>query len=159
MARYRVEPARRVAGEIVVPGDKSISHRALMLGGIAEGRTGIAGFLPSEDCHATLAALRAMGVAIERHSATRLSVEGVGAGGLSAPAHVLDMGNSGTAMRLFEGLLAGQRFRATLTGDASLVRRPMERVAQPLRAMGAGIATRDGKPPVEVTGAPLVAID
>lgn len=158
-ARYRLEPARRVAGEIAVPGDKSISHRALMLGGIAEGRTEITGFLPGEDCHATLGALRAMGVTVEQHTATRLSVHGVGTQGLSAPARVLDMGNSGTAMRLFMGLLAGQRFGATLAGDASLTRRPMERVAQPLRAMGAVIATRDGKPPVAITGAPLVAID
>ena len=142
-----------------MPGDKSISHRALMLGGIAEGRTEITGFLPGEDCHATLGALRAMGVTVEQHTATRLSVHGVGTQGLSAPARVLDMGNSGTAMRLFMGLLAGQRFGATLAGDASLTRRPMERVAQPLRAMGAVIATRDGKPPVAITGAPLVAID
>jgi len=158
--RYVVQPAARVGGELTVPGDKSISHRALMLGGIADGRTGIHGFLPSEDCHATLAALRAMGVAIEQHSATQLTVHGAGARGLAAPGQVLDMGNSGTALRLFMGLLAAQRFDSTLIGDASLMRRPMERVALPLRAMGAAIETAQGTPPVQIGGGrQLTAID
>jgi len=151
-ARYLVQPGERVGGELTVPGDKSISHRALMLGGIAEGRTEIHGFLPSEDCLATLAALRTMGVTVEQPEPTRICVHGGGARGLSAPAQVLDLGNSGTALRLFMGLLAGQPFDTTLTGDASLVRRPMERVASPLREMGAVIETRDGKPPVRITG-------
>lgn len=155
-----MQPATRVGGELTVPGDKSISHRSLMLGGIATGRTEIFGFLPSEDCHATLAALRAMGVAIEQHSATHVSVEGAGARGLAAPARALDMGNSGTAMRLFMGLLASQRFDTTLIGDASLMQRPMERVAKPLRAMGACIDTASDRPPVRITGArALTAID
>lgn len=159
-ARYVVQPAARVGGELTVPGDKSISHRALMLGGIAAGRTEIAGFLPSEDCHATLAALRAMGVGVEQHSATQLTVQGAGARGLAAPGQVLDMGNSGTALRLFMGLLAPQPFDTTLIGDASLMRRPMERVAQPLRAMGAAIATAQGMPPVHIGGGrALAAID
>ena len=159
-ARYVVQPAARVGGELTVPGDKSISHRALMLGGIADGQTGIHGFLPSEDCHATLAALRAMGVAIEQHSATQLTVHGAGARGLAAPGQVLDMGNSGTALRLFMGLLAAQRFDSTLIGDASLMRRPMERVALPLRAMGAAIETAQGTPPVQIGGGrQLTAID
>lgn len=155
-----VQPAARVGGELTVPGDKSISHRALMLGGIAAGQTGITGFLPSEDCHATLAALRAMGVAIEQHSATQLTVHGAGARGLAAPGQVLDMGNSGTALRLFMGLLAAQPFDSTLIGDASLMRRPMERVALPLRAMGAAIETAQGTPPVQIGGGrKLTAID
>lgn len=159
-ARYRLEPAASVGGEITIPGDKSISHRALMLGGIAAGRTEIHGFLPSEDCLATLAALAAMGIAVERHSATQLTVHGAGVRGLGAPAATLDMGNSGTALRLFMGLLAAQRFDSTLIGDASLMRRPMERVATPLRAMGAAIATAGGKPPVHITGGRrLVAIE
>lgn len=150
----------RVGGEIIVPGDKSISHRALMLGAIAAGRTEIEGFLPGADCHATLGALRAMSVVIEEHSATALTVHGAGPRGLAAPARPLDMGNSGTALRLFMGLLAAQRFDSTLTGDASLVKRPMERVAQPLRAMGAGVETTDGKPPVRLRGGrALTAID
>ncbi len=153
-------PARSVGGEVVVPGDKSVSHRALMLGGIAEGTTEIDGFLASEDCLATLAALRALGVAIERSAPTRVRVMGAGMHGLRAAATPLDMGNAGTAMRLFMGLLAGRPFDSTLVGDASLMRRPMERAAIPLRAMGAAIETRDGRPPVVIRGGrPLHAID
>lgn len=159
-ARYLVQPSARVGGELTVPGDKSISHRALMLGGIAHGPSEIRGFLPSEDCHATLAALRAMGVVVEQHSATHLTVHGAGARGLAAPGRVLDMGNSGTALRLFMGLLAAQAFDTTLIGDASLMQRPMERVAKPLRAMGAAIETAGGKPPVRIAGGrPLTSID
>jgi prephenate dehydrogenase/3-phosphoshikimate 1-carboxyvinyltransferase len=151
-SRYRLAPVRRVEGELTVPGDKSVSHRALMLGGIAEGATQIRGFLASEDCLATLGALRALGVAIERPEPTQVMIAGVGRHGLRAPQTALDMGNAGTAMRLFMGLLAGQRFDATLVGDASLTRRPMERVARPLRDMGAAIETTDGHPPVTVRG-------
>lgn len=159
-ARYVVHPASRVGGELTVPGDKSISHRSLMLGGIAAGRSEIRGFLPSEDCHATLAALRAMGVDVKQHAATHLVVHGAGTRGLAAPGQVLDMGNSGTALRLFMGLLAAQSFDTTLVGDASLMRRPMERVAQPLRAMGAAIETTEGRPPVRIAGGrALTAID
>jgi 3-phosphoshikimate 1-carboxyvinyltransferase len=158
--RYLVRPARSVRGELSVPGDKSISHRALMLGGIAEGRSDIDGFLASEDCLATLAALRALGVRIERPSESRVQVYGVGREGLRAPSGALDMGNAGTAMRLFMGLLAGQPFDSTLVGDASLMRRPMERVAQPLRAMGAQIQTQQDRPPVQIGGgSALHAID
>ena len=136
--RYLARAGRAACtGSCSVPGDKSISHRALMLGGIAEGDTEIEGFLASEDCLATLAALRALGVAIERPAETEVRVHGVGpARPARASAAPLDMGNAGTAMRLFMGLLAGQRFDSTLIGDASLMRRPMERVAQPLRAHG-----------------------
>jgi len=131
-----------------------------MLGGIAEGRTQVSGFLASEDCLATLAALRALGVEIERPAETEVRLQGAGLEGLRAPGAALDMGNAGTAMRLFMGLLAGQPFDSTLVGDASLMRRPMERVAQPLRAMGAQIETQAGKPPVQIQGgAGLNAID
>ncbi len=145
-------PAARIEGQIRVPGDKSISHRAVMLGAIARGRTEVRGFLPGADCLATLAAVEAMGVRTVRYDLTGVAIEGAGLHGLRAPAGALDMGNSGTAMRLMTGLLAGQRFDSTLTGDASLSRRPMERVAQPLRLMGARIETRDGLPPVRVRG-------
>jgi 3-phosphoshikimate 1-carboxyvinyltransferase len=158
--RYIVRPAASVHGELTVPGDKSISHRALMLGGIAAGQTLISGFLASEDCLATLAALSALGVRIERPQETLVRVQGVGHDGLAAAAGALDMGHAGTAMRLLMGLLAGQRFDSTLIGDASLMRRPMERVAAPLRAMGARIDTQSGKPPVRIHGgAALQGID
>jgi 3-phosphoshikimate 1-carboxyvinyltransferase len=149
---YQVAPAVRVSGEVTVPGDKSISHRSLMLGGIATGDTRISGFLASEDCLATLSALRALGVGIERPQATQVIVKGVGADGLHGAAAPLDMGNAGTAMRLSMGLLAGMPFASTLIGDASLMRRPMERVAGPLRQMGAMITTHDGRPPVLLQG-------
>lgn len=149
---YRVLPARRVQGTLTVPGDKSISHRALMLAGIAEGRTVIDGFLESEDCLATLAAMRALGVGVERPGSQSVAVHGVGLHGLAASATALDLRNSGTAMRLFTGLLAGQPFDSELIGDASLMRRPMERVAVPLRLMGARIETSSGRPPVRIRG-------
>jgi cyclohexadieny/prephenate dehydrogenase / 3-phosphoshikimate 1-carboxyvinyltransferase len=157
---WRVAPARRVAGEVRVPGDKSVSHRGLMLGGLANGVTEIEGFLASEDCLATLAALKALGVSIERPAPTRVRVQGVGLQGLRAPAGPLDMGNAGTAMRLFMGLLAWRPFDSTLVGDSSLMKRPMERAATPLRAMGAVIETQGGKPPVVLRGGhPLHGID
>jgi 3-phosphoshikimate 1-carboxyvinyltransferase len=152
MARYIVGPGGRVEGEITVPGDKSISHRALMLGGIAEGVTDITGFLAGEDCLATLRALQAMGVQIDRPEADHVIVRGVGLEGLAGAATPLDMGNAGTAMRLFMGLLAPQQFSSTLIGDESLMRRPMERVAAPLRLMGADIKTNAGRPPVRIEG-------
>jgi 3-phosphoshikimate 1-carboxyvinyltransferase len=145
-----VRPARSVHGELCIPGDKSISHRSLMLGAIAQGATSISGFLASEDCLATLAALGALGVVVARPAETQLQVHGVGQHGLTAAASTLDMGNAGTAIRLLMGLLAGQRFDSTLVGDASLMRRPMERVAAPLRTMGARIDTDHGRPPVHI---------
>src|ERR1700704_4231310 len=131
MARYIVGPGGKIEGEIAVPGDKSISHRALMLGGIAQGVTDIRGFLAGEDCLATLRALQALGVRIERPQEQHVIVHGVGVEGLHASAAPLDMGNAGTAMRLSMGLLAPQGFGSTLVGDESLMRRPMERVAAP----------------------------
>lgn len=160
MSRYRLAPGGSVTGELRVPGDKSISHRALMLGGIAEGTSEVSGFLASEDCLATLAALQALGIRIERPERERVIVHGAGLEGLRAAAHALDMGNAGTAMRLFMGLLAGRPFDSTLIGDASLMRRPMERVAVPLRQMGARITTVEGRPPVHILGGgPLQGID
>jgi 3-phosphoshikimate 1-carboxyvinyltransferase len=159
-SRYRLRPVREVGGTLQVPGDKSISHRALMFGGIASGVTRIRGFLESEDCLATLHALEAFGVHIERPAAQQLRVHGAGAQGLRAANRALDLGNAGTAMRLFMGLLAPQSFDSTLVGDRSLMRRPMERVAAPLRLMGADIATTEGHPPVVIRGGrELVGID
>ena len=124
-----------------------------MLGAIAEGDTDITGFLAGEDCLATARALQALGVRIERtRAARRCWCTACGSDGLRAAAAALDMGNAGTAMRLFMGLLAPQRFDSTLVGDGSLMRRPMERVAVPLRLMGAQISTADGRPPVQIRG-------
>jgi 3-phosphoshikimate 1-carboxyvinyltransferase len=159
-AVYFCQPGSTIGGEISVPGDKSVSHRSLMLGGIAEGTTEVRGFLESEDCLATLAALRALGVNIARFGGNRVTIHGVGMDGFKAPAAPLDMGNAGTAMRLSMGLLAGQKFDSTLVGDSSLMKRPMERVAKPLREMGAQITTQNGLPPVRIHGGDrLHAID
>jgi 3-phosphoshikimate 1-carboxyvinyltransferase len=151
-AAWRVSPATHCGGELEVPGDKSISHRSLMLGALAEGVTEVEGFLDGEDCLATLRAVEALGVRVERPSERSLRIRGVGLRGLHAPATRLDMGNAGTAMRLFMGLLSAQGFDSELIGDASLMQRPMERAAQPLRAMGAEIATEGGRPPVRIRG-------
>ncbi len=159
MGSYRVAPAPGLAGEVTVPGDKSISHRAVMFGAIARGTTRVTGFLEGEDCLSTMRAVRELGVRVERPGPGEVIVHGVGLRGLGAPAGTLDMGNAGTAMRLFMGLLAAQPFDSVLVGDESLMRRPMERAATPLRAMGARIATTDGRPPVRITGgAPLQGI-
>ncbi|HSN70297.1 MAG TPA: 3-phosphoshikimate 1-carboxyvinyltransferase [Steroidobacteraceae bacterium] len=149
---YRAAPVANLSGSITVPGDKSISHRALMLGGIADGVTQIEGFLESEDCLATMRAMQALGVQIERPASRSVRVHGVGLHGLKAAQTALDMGNSGTAMRLMTGLLSGQGFDSVLVGDESLMRRPMERVAAPLRLMGADIETLEGRPPVQIRG-------
>lgn len=142
-----------VAGDIRVPGDKSISHRSIMLGSLADGVTEIEGFLEGEDALATLQAFRDMGVVIEGPDRGSVKVYGVGLHGLKAPAGPLYLGNSGTSMRLLTGLLAAQPFDTVLTGDASLSRRPMERVAKPLRTMGAQIETGEqGRPPVRIHG-------
>ena len=153
-ARYRVLPGGHVAGTLTVAGDKSISHRALMLGAIAEGDTHVTGFLAGEDCLATARALGELGVRMEWPRDTEVLVHGVGPRGLRPPTVPLDMGNAGTAMRLFTGLLAPQSFNSTLVGDESLMRRPMQRVVVPLAMMGAQIRTHDGRPPVEIRGTP-----
>jgi 3-phosphoshikimate 1-carboxyvinyltransferase len=151
---WRVAPGGVVEGSVAMPGDKSISHRALMLGALAAGQTHISGFLAGEDCLATARALESLGVRIERLGETELRVHGAGADGLRAAPGPLDMGNAGTAMRLMMGLLAPQRFDSILVGDQSLMRRPMERVALPLRMMGAHIDTDQGRPPVRIRGTP-----
>ncbi|MBT8100359.1 MAG: bifunctional prephenate dehydrogenase/3-phosphoshikimate 1-carboxyvinyltransferase, partial [Gammaproteobacteria bacterium] len=150
---FLVSPSTCHDAVVTVPGDKSISHRAVMLGSIANGQSRIHGFLPGEDCLATLDAFAQMGVKVERHDTTTLTVHGVGLHGLTAPPGTLDLGNSGTAMRLMAGLLAGQRFSTTLSGDASLNGRPMMRVVTPLTEMGAAIDSDcDGSPPLQITG-------
>ena len=150
--KFEAQPALGVSGAVTVPGDKSISHRALMLSGIAEGTSEVTGFLAGEDCLASLTAMRALGVRIEQPSPTRVLIRGAGLHGLRAPGVTLDMGNAGTAMRLFTGLLSGQAFDSRLIGDTSLMKRPMERVAMPLREMGADVRTHDGMPPLDIGG-------
>jgi 3-phosphoshikimate 1-carboxyvinyltransferase len=152
---WRCSPASSLQGHVQVPGDKSITQRALILSSIAAGTSQVTGALDAEDCRSTVTALRALGARIAG-SGTQLEIMG---GSLHAPASPLDLGNSGTGLRLLTGLLAGQPFCATLTGDASLRRRPMQRVAEPLRRMGATIETAAGCPPVTVTGRPLRGID
>jgi 3-phosphoshikimate 1-carboxyvinyltransferase len=152
MRNFEARPASSVSGAVAVPGDKSISHRSLMLLGLAQGMSEVTGFLASEDCLATLAAMRALGVRIEQRSPTHVLIHGVGLRGLRAAGRALDMGNAGTAMRLFTGLLSAQAFDSQLIGDASLMKRPMERVAKPLRDMGADVRTHDGTPPVDISG-------
>jgi len=134
---FQVNPSKVSDASVTVPGDKSVSHRALMLGSIATGRTKIKGFLTGEDCLATMAAMQSLGVEIKQLSATEISIQGVGLHGLQAPTADLDLGNSGTAMRLIAGLLAGQELSSVLTGDESLSGRPMSRIIMPLKLMGA----------------------
>jgi 3-phosphoshikimate 1-carboxyvinyltransferase len=140
-------------GTLRVPGDKSISHRSIMFGSLAEGTSHISGFLEGEDSLNTLRAFQAMGVKIEGPVDGRVTIEGVGMHGLKAPAQPLDLGNSGTSMRLLAGLMAGQRFDVELSGDVSLSKRPMKRVTDPLSEMGAKVDTAEGgKPPLKITG-------
>jgi len=140
---FVVNPGGSLQGRVRVPGDKSISHRAVMLGSLAEGTTQVTGFLEGEDSLATLRAFRAMGVEIEGPQEGRVTIHGVGMHGLKQPDGPLDLGNSGTSMRLLAGLLSGQGFEVTLTGDASLSSRPMRRVTEPLARMGADIETTE----------------
>ncbi len=150
---FLASPGGQVNGSIRVPGDKSISHRAIMLGSLAEGVTEIDGFLEGEDALATIQAFRDMGVVIEGPEKGRVVVHGVGLHGLQAPPGPIYVGNSGTTMRLLSGILAAQNFDTTLTGDASLSKRPMNRIAKPLREMGAVIETAaEGRPPLTLRG-------
>ncbi|WP_416234849.1 3-phosphoshikimate 1-carboxyvinyltransferase [Methylophaga sp. OBS1] len=150
--KYIVHPGGQITGELRVPGDKSISHRSIMLGALAEGTTEVTGFLEGEDALATLAAFRAMGVHIIGPDKGKVTIHGVGMHGLKAPEADLYLGNSGTSMRLLSGLLAAQNFDVTLTGDKSLSGRPMKRVTDPLALMGAEIDTNEGKPPLKIHG-------
>lgn len=156
MQSYTVQPAKSVRGEMKVPGDKSISHRSIMLGSIARGITTVRGFLRGEDNLATLNAFRAMGINVEDDGET-LRISGKGLHGLAEPSDVLDCGNSGTSMRLITGLLAGQKFFSVLTGDKYLRNRPMKRVIEPLSKMGASIFGRAGgdKAPLAIVGGEL----
>lgn len=150
---YTVSPGGPLSGVVKVAGDKSISHRAVILAALAEGRSVITGLLEGEDVLGTIAAFRALGVSLEGPQEGRLVVEGAGLHGLKAPVGALDLGNSGTSMRLLAGLLSAQSFGARLVGDESLMKRPMERVAAPLRRMGAAIQTAEGgRPPLYILG-------
>ena len=166
MSQLTVHPGAPLQGRVRVPGDKSISHRALLLGALAQGTSQISGFLPSGDCLATLTCLRALGVEVapvlSPHAEEGLStliVHGRGLHGLQAPTVPLNCVRSGTTMRLLAGILAGQPFRSTLTGDPQLLRRPMHRVVEPLRRMGAEIGDTDGHAPLTVDGRPLHGCD
>lgn len=158
----KVKPAGKIEGELQVPGDKSVSHRAVIFASLADGPTRITGFLPGEDCLCTVRAMQALGTSIEfvDQAKTTLFIEGTGAK-LRAANEALDCGNSGTAMRLLAGLLAGQDFDSKLFGDASLSSRPMRRIIDPLTRMGAKIYAlgEKGTPPLEIKGSPLKAID
>jgi 3-phosphoshikimate 1-carboxyvinyltransferase len=161
MSALRVEGGAPLRGRARVPGDKSISHRALMLGAIAEGTSRVENFLPSADCQATLGVVRALGVQVEEDSPTLLTVHGRGMRGLQEADDLLDCGRSGTTMRLLAGLLAGQPFFSVLSGDGQLRRRPMARIVDPLRLMGVTVMGRDGgrRPPLAIQGGSLKGID
>lgn len=159
MSSLTVKSARSLRGAIEVPGDKSVTHRAVMLASLAQGRSSIAGYCRGEDCLNTMRACRAMGIEIQE-SPDRFDVQGKGLWGLSEPKGPIDCGNSGTGIRLLTGLLAGQDFFTVLTGDASIRRRPMGRIVRPLREMGASIAGRSGGElaPLAITGRKLTSI-
>jgi 3-phosphoshikimate 1-carboxyvinyltransferase len=154
----KIEPATAVRGHIAVPGDKSISHRAVLLGAIGEGQTTVRGFGRSADTEATIAAVRALGVTVHEDDVDTVRIEGAGLRGLREPDGPIDCGNSGTTLRLLAGILAGQEGRFELTGDESLRGRPVDRIAEPLAQMGAQVDIADGKPPLVVEGGELRAI-
>jgi len=151
MSKFIASPANSLSGNLKVPGDKSISHRSIMLGSLSHGITKVSGFLEGEDALSTLKAFQAMGVKIERDG-DNVTIHGVGINGLKKPQGPLDLGNSGTSIRLMSGILAAQAFDCELVGDESLSKRPMNRVINPLRDMGAIIDSNDGKPPLKITG-------
>jgi 3-phosphoshikimate 1-carboxyvinyltransferase len=154
----KIEPAAAIAGHIAVPGDKSISHRAVMIGAVGEGATAVRGFGRSRDTEATISAVRALGATVDEVDVDTLRVQGVGLRGLREPSGPIDCGNSGTTLRLLAGLLAAQTGRFELTGDDSLRGRPVDRIAVPLDEMGAHVETTDGKPPLTVEGKALKGI-
>jgi 3-phosphoshikimate 1-carboxyvinyltransferase len=161
MRNLIVHPSGALRGSATAPGDKSISHRALLLGALAEGDTTVRGWVHADVCLATLRCVRGLGVAVDQHSETELTVHGVGLNGLVEPVDVLDCAGSGTTMRLLAGILAGQPFTSVLTGSEALRRRPMGRIADPLRLMGATVLGRqDGRlPPLTIRGGSLRGID
>jgi 3-phosphoshikimate 1-carboxyvinyltransferase len=155
----RISPARRLSGQVLLPGDKSISHRYAMLSGIAEGPSRLYNYSSGADCQSSLNCMRSLGVSWSKNGST-VEVEGRGLNGLQAPSEALDAGNSGSTIRMLSGILAAQPFVTRIEGDESLSRRPMERIMTPLREMGATITAREGRyPPLEVNGGPLRAID
>lgn len=154
----KIEPAAAITGHFAVPGDKSISHRAVLLAAIGEGETRVSGFGRSADTEATIGAVRALGATVYEADADTLRVFGNGLRGLTAPTEPIDCANAGTLMRLLPGILAGQEGRFELTGDESLRSRPMERIAAPLRQMGASIETTEGRAPIVIEGGPLTPI-
>ena len=147
----KITPARRINGRVQVPGDKSISHRAAIIAALANGVSRITNFSPSEDCAATLSCLRKLGVSIQAEGSSVI-VQGAGGSGLRAANEALYCGNSGSTMRMLAGVLAGQDFSTTLTGDDSLTSRPMQRIIEPLQLMGAELGSKNGKPPLTVKG-------
>src|SRR4029077_5369885 len=160
MAKKVISPGGSVSGVVELPGDKSISHRFAILAALAEGRSGIANYSTAADCRSTLGCLERLGVEIKIGRDRDVQIIGAGLEGLRAPKRALDAENSGSTMRMLAGVLAGQTFTSTLTGDSSLRRRPMRRVIEPLREMGAGIHSRDGDvAPLEIRGGNLRAID
>jgi 3-phosphoshikimate 1-carboxyvinyltransferase len=159
MAKKTISPGGNVTGVVELPGDKSISHRYAILTSIAEGSSEIWNYSSSADCRSTVECMRKLGIEIDV-TPERVRVAGKGLDGLKAPRRALDAGNSGSTIRMLSGLLAGQNFTSTITGDKSLQRRPMRRVAEPLRQMGAEIRAKDGdRAPIEIRGAKLKAID
>ncbi len=155
----RIEPAARIDGHIGVPGDKSVSHRAVLIGALGEGETRISRFGRSQDTEATLAAVRSLGVGVEEADIDTLVVNGVGLRGLAEPSGAVDCANAGTLARLLTGILSFQSGRFELAGDASLSRRPMQRVVEPLERMGASLATSEGRLPLLIEGRELHGID
>ncbi len=155
---YCIKEAKKLRGEIRVPGDKSISHRGIMLGSLAEGDTHLHGFLEGADCLSSIACFQKMGIEIERDG-SNVTIHGKGLHGLTKPSEILDAGNSGTTTRLMSGILAGQDFSSTITGDDSLRTRPMKRVITPLSEMGAVIDSDNGCLPMTITGGHLHGID
>lgn len=150
---------KALRGKVTIPGDKSISHRAVMFGSLAKGTTEVTNFLQGADCLSTIDAFRNMGIEIE-NTPQKILIHGKGLHGLCAPSSVLNMGNSGTTTRLISGILAGQSFESTLTGDASIQKRPMRRIMEPLSLMGADITSVNGNDcaPLHITGRPLHGI-
>lgn len=159
MSQLSIRSRGPLEGRVRVPGDKSISHRWLLLGALAEGSSTIKGFLPAADCLASLACIQALGVEVSRHDATTLTIHGRGLDGLRRPDAALNCVRSGTTMRLLAGILAGQDFESTLTGEAQLLRRPMRRIVEPLSEMGAKIEDTDGCAPLSVFGRRLHGYD
>lgn len=156
--RVRVRPGRGLKGSVRVPGDKSISHRALILGALASGKTEVRGFLPAGDTLATLACIQDLGVNVEQHDASTLTVHGVGMDGLEQPNQALNCMHAGTGIRLLAGVMAGQAFPSVLDGSSQLRKRPMKRITDPLRLMGASIQDQEGRAPLHIESAVLKGI-